>query len=83
MHFFETLPKATEERERLEKMYADESDEYDDDFDSEDGYVEPDSDEEGQDAFDQIPDEEHDVPDEDAAYMQYLAEQVRHQYHIS
>ncbi len=75
MQYFETLPKAIEERDHMEKMYANESD-YDDDDDDEDGFVEPDSDEEGQDAFDQIPDEEYDVQDEDAAYMQYLAEQV-------
>jgi hypothetical protein len=72
---FQTLPKAMENREQMEKLYGD----FDDDFEGDDefgagssGFLSGDED----DFVEGAEGEDDDVPDEDNEYLEYLASQA-------
>lgn len=68
INVFQTLPKAMENRENMEKLYGN----FDDDFGAED-YLSGNEEEE-------LLDEDDDVPDEDNEYLEYLASQAQNSH---
>ncbi|CEG67025.1 hypothetical protein RMATCC62417_03509 [Rhizopus microsporus] len=68
INVFQSLPKAMENRENMEKLYGN----FDDDFGAED-YLSGNEEEE-------LLDEDDDVPDEDNEYLEYLASQAQNSH---